>query len=127
DAGSAVQRPATFPAPQVRILSGAFSEPRAYLVTPKEDSMNREQVADQAVQQDEASAQTSTTEQTYGLPAGLYAQVTRLGPGNVEGLKQLLARYPDFRQGILSVASHHLGAATVRQAIGAGPLTQDQI
>jgi hypothetical protein len=89
--------------------------------------MSREQVVDQTAQQDQASSQSTATEETYGLPAALYAQVTRLGPGNVEGLKELLARYPDFRQGILSVASHHLGASTVRQAMSAGTLTQDQI
>jgi hypothetical protein len=85
--------------------------------------MSREQVVDQSVQEGEAS-QSTTTAETYGLPAAIYAQVTRLGPGNVEGLKELLARYPNLRQGILSVASHHLGAATVRQAV---MLTQDQI
>jgi peptidoglycan hydrolase-like protein with peptidoglycan-binding domain len=89
--------------------------------------MSREQVADQAAQQDSASSAVAGAEESYGLPAPVYAQVLKLGPGNVAGLRALLAQYPNFNQGILSVASHHMGAAAVRQAMGPGPLTQDQL
>jgi hypothetical protein len=90
--------------------------------------MSREQLTDQQSQQDETTSGSATTEETYGLPQPVYEQVMRLGPGNVEGLRDLLARYPNFSQGILSVASHHMGAAAVRQAVKRpGGLTQDQI
>jgi peptidoglycan hydrolase-like protein with peptidoglycan-binding domain len=89
--------------------------------------MSREQLNEQQTQVGAAESVAPTTDETYGLPKAVYAQVLRLSPGNVEGLRELLAAYPNFRQGILSVASHQLGATTVRQAIRPAPLTQEQI
>jgi hypothetical protein len=77
--------------------------------------MSREQLTEQETQG--ASSTETSTEQTSGLPPALHAQVLRLRPGDVRGLRDLLTLYTNFSQEILAVASSHVGLTTVQKAI----------
>jgi hypothetical protein len=78
--------------------------------------MSREQLTDQQFQEGTGTS-GATKDETHGLPPALHAQVERLGPGDVRGLRDLLTLYSTFSQGILAVASHRMSMAAVKQAI----------
>ncbi len=79
--------------------------------------MSREQQTDhQAEQRTEAPESARNGGDIQGLPPNLYMQAMQIGPGDVQGLRDLLTLFPDFGPQILAVVSPNAGLSTVKRA-----------
>ena len=77
--------------------------------------MSREQLSEHE-SQGAAPAQVEQQGDIQGLPPNLYNQAIRIGPGDVEGLRDLLTLFPIFSHQILAVVSSQGNLSTVKQA-----------
>ncbi len=79
--------------------------------------MSREQLTESEGQFEAGGPEAAAPAQSHQLPLHVFDQVAQIRPGDAAGLQALLARYPDLAQNIASVASHHAGMSTVKQAM----------
>ena len=77
--------------------------------------MSREQLSEQE-SQGAAPAHAEQQGDIQGLPPNLYNQASRIRPGDVEKLRDLLTLFPDFAPQILAVVSSQGNLSTVKQA-----------
>jgi murein L,D-transpeptidase YcbB/YkuD len=79
--------------------------------------MSREQLADPQSQHATSGPEAGAQGDIQGLPPRLYAQVSQLRPGDVDGLRHLLNLHREMAPQILSAASYAgVGVSTIRQA-----------
>ncbi|HEX3477403.1 MAG TPA: hypothetical protein VHT91_20410 [Kofleriaceae bacterium] len=76
-----------------------------------------QQIEQQPEQQSTAAPATERSEQTFGLPRPLYAQILQLTPDDAESLSSMLTAHPGLSGPILQVAAGHMGNAAVQRAI----------
>lgn len=81
--------------------------------------MSREQQVEAQGQFDQGSPEAAAPVGAPHLPMPIYQQAAQIQPGDVEALQALLSQYPDYAQAIATVASHHAGMSTVKQAMAA--------
>jgi hypothetical protein len=77
----------------------------------------KDQINEQAGQQDVAAPTTQTEDPTFGLRADLYAQIMQLSPADSTALAEMMENYPSFMGKILMVAAPRVGNAAVQRAI----------
>jgi murein L,D-transpeptidase YcbB/YkuD len=79
--------------------------------------MSREHLTEQQSEQDTGASVAAANGDIQGLPPNLYGKIMSLKRGDAEGLKLLLDLHHEMSDKILQVASPHVGASAVRQAI----------